>query len=957
MKTIFTALAIFLTIFSNTYAGIDIDEVKEKLSLIQNTGNSGRDFWFTVPPLYEDESGSEDNFIKVLVTSTLDANVKVSIGGKNYSKVKLVKANSVVTFDLTTTEAQAILHSALKDTIRPARVYKDAAINVWSDVPIIVYVVAKYNYISDGFFALPTHTFGTKYINSAYQESGAFKSGWFSPFTGVVAAYDNTAVTFKMGGGPEGDDGVPFEDGKIIKSGQSKKIYMDKGDVCLLSINGSKQDLSGSIFEGTKPFAIVSGVHCALVPLKNSACDYIVNMEFPVAYWNKDYFVTPIKDRTYNGIIRIYASEDETKIYRDGVYIGTISKGGGAKVGEGYLETRLWPLLDDGGKPNPPKLAHISADKPISVVYYNTGFGEDDPKVNTDPFMMQIPAIDQAVNQAVIYSPNASDGNNPYSENYINITFPLVDGKIPDDLLFAELSRTGSEPKFNKLKDVFGLDFNKFETTYKGNSYGSKNLQISSKGSYVFKSENSKFIAYSYGFGNSEAYGFPSAFSLNDNTKNDTESPRISYVQQCNGYVLLDSGKVSDYPENELFRSNIAEIYVINSENYDFSWKTNKGEFIPGTERDLNWGLSVIDKSKSASVLLYVSDKAGNDTTIYIQYKLPEFTLTSTAIESRNPLIGTVTFQDTIRNNSLTQPLNITRVKIPNVNSKFKIESFGDSGWMPGIPIPPDEERYVNISFNNENIENNTIYKDSLFVGLGVEKGGGIEECQYYFITLLENSIQYPDYTLAKGNDFGDFDEKVKSKKLSDTIVNHSTNAPLYISRIELKYGNKGFKIGGYTPFNWNTTKPIQPNETVIVDILFSSADVTQEKEDIILTDSLGIGISVMNEIGKLEEIEFAYRTEQKATIKALEKETSVEEEKIMNEYIEITNSEIKLLPKTLTDGFTELSIFNLNGSKVISSNTIDNANILLANLQSGTYIITLKSDKRVLTRKINIVK
>lgn len=870
---------------------------------------------------------------------------------------KLVKANTVVAFDLTPTEAQAKNHSGIKNTLQPAKVYKDAAIHVVSDVPIIVYVVAKFNYTSDGFFALPTQSFGTKYINSAYQEADVVQGGWFSPFTGVVGAYDNTTVNFTMGGGPEGDDGVPFDDGTLIKAGQSKSTVLSKGDVWLLSINGSRQDLSGSLFEGTKPFAIVSGVHCAMVPLKNASCDYIVNMEFPVKYWNKDYFVTPIMNRTYNGIVRIYASEDKTNVYRDGAHIGTILKGGGAKVGEGYLETRLWPMLDDGGKPNPPKLAHISADKPISVVYYNTGSGEDDPKVNTDPFMMQIPTMEQAVNKTVIFSPNASGGKNPFSENSITITFPLVDGKIPDDLLFAELSRTGSEPKFIKLKDFFGPDFNKFATTYQGKSYGSKNLPISSEGSYVFKSVNSKFLAYSNGFGLSEAYGFPSAFSLKDNSKPDSLTPLVTYTQQCNGDILMEDGLVNDLPEDEKIRSNMADIYLLESNNYDFKFETVSGEFIPGQNKELKWSLTVIDKSLPASALIYFLDRAGNDTTIFVEHTLSEFVLTSTQIQSRNPKIETITFQDTIRNLSSTKALYVTRVEIPNVNSKFKIESYGDNGWMPGMPIPPKEERYVNISFNNENIDNNSIYKDSLFIGLGFDKGGDIEECQYYSIAVLENSVQFPDYTLAKGNDFGDFDEKVKSKKLSDTIFNHSANAPLYVSRLEFKDGNKGFKIGGYTPFSWNTTKPIEPNESVIVDIIFSSADIPQKNEDIIFTDSLGIGISVMNENDELEEIEFFFRTEQKATIKALKKETSVEEDIIMDEYMTITQSEIKLLPKTISEGFIELSIFNLAGLNIMSINTLDNSTLSLANLQSGTYIITLKSDNRLLTRKLNIVK
>lgn len=87
------------------------------------------------------------------------------------------------------------------------------------------------------------------------------------------------------------------------------------------------------------------------------------------------------------------------------------------------------------------------------------------------------------------------------------------------------------------------------------------------------------------------------------------------------------------------------------------------------------------------------------------------------------------------------------------------------------------------------------------------------------------------------------------------------------------------------------------------------------------------------------------------------DKFTDVEKEDYTNEYILVTDSEIKLLPKAMTDGFTELSIYNLAGLNMMSIKTLDNANISLANLQSGTYIITLKSESMLLTRKMSITK
>ena len=84
---------------------------------------------------------------------------------------------------------------------------------------------------------------------------------------------------------------------------------------------------------------------------------------------------------------------------------------------------------------------------------------------------------------------------------------------------------------------------------------------------------------------------------------------------------------------------------------------------------------------------------------------------------------------------------------------------------------------------------------------------------------------------------------------------------------------------------------------------------------------------------------------------------TSVTPEETLSEYMTVTESNIQLLPQALADGFTELSIFNIEGSKEISTNIQAQNTISISSLKSGTYIVTLKSNTRLLTRKINIVR
>ena len=959
MKFLTTSIIILLLTFSSLFSGIDVDEVKEKLAMIQNTGNSGNEFLFTIPPVYEEESAGKENSIEVLVTSILEGDVTVSIKGKGYNKTQSTRANGVISFSLTPNLAQPILHSGMKDKARPALVYQGSAIHVYSKVPVIVYVVIKFKNNSDGFFAIPKNKFGKKYINSVYQEPALWESGWFNPFTAVVAAYDNTMINFTMGGGPEDNDEVPLQGGKNVKTGETHSQVMQEGDVWLLSINGQKQDLSGSLFEGNKPFAIVSGMHCANFPLNNRSCDYAVNMELPTKNWGKTHFVTPQMDRAFNGIVRIYASEPKTDIYRDGAYIGTLEKGGGGTIGEAYLELRVWPKFDDFDGQIIPKLATFTSTKPTAVVYYNTGSAEDKDYIEnmfSDPFMAQIPPIESAVKSAFVYSPNSTGGSNPFTVNYLRITFPLVNDKIPDDLLFAELSISGLKPTYGKIGDLFGTSFNQFYVKHEGKTYASKVLTIGTEGVYSIKSDSSKFIVESFGASNFENYGFPSAFSLIDYSETDSLAPQITYTQECDGDISKDGGTVTDYPEDEDARSNMGDIFVIAKDNYIFDWRAKSSEFIPGEQRELKWWLTVIDKSKPASALIYFSDMAGNDTIILVTYVNTEMEATSTSISLQNPKIKEVTFQDTIRNLSNSKPIYLSRIEFGNKKSGFSVVSFEPSNWDISMPILPNSEIYVNVNFTKDNIDNSDIYSDSLFVGLGINNEGSIEECQYYPIANQRVSADFPLYEFVSYSNFGELDVESKPIKLQDTIRNLSSQAPLYVSSLDFKYGDKGFSLGGFTPFSWDLTKPIAPNSEVLVDIIFNPKSVEQGDEDIEYIDSLGIGISVMNANNELEELEFSYRTEQKAIIKA-KGISSVTPEQTHYEYMTVTESSVQILPQALADGFTELSIFNLEGSKVISTDIQNQNSVSISSLKSGTYIITLKSESRLLTRKINIVK
>lgn len=788
MKQLYTRLALIVLLLvsfsipKETFGAVDEEEIKEKLPLMMGQNNVGKDYWFSIPPCYEDESAGHDNFVKILITSPVKTKVTVE-GSKGFYVTKQTIPNGVIEIKVNPAVAQAILHSGRSDRVREAQVYKGAGVHVTAEDPIVVYVMVRYYYTSDGFLAIPTSAFGTEYINMVYKEPDLGTQGWMSPFTAITAAYDQTKVNFTMGGGDQFDDGVPLYGGRVLKAGESTSEYMDKGDVWLLSINGKRQDLSGSKITGNKPFCIVSGVHCANFPLRVYACDYTVEMELPTYTWGKQYYVTPIMNRTFNGIIRIFASEDNTEVFRNESYVGTIMKGGGAPMNEGYLEMRVWPKLDDFGQVNPPKIATFTANKPISIMYYNTGTTEDNPRVITDPFMMVFSPIEQFQTEVFFSSPNATSGADPFTENYVIIVFEVHDGFMPPDLKFAEMYQSGAEPEWKPISQVFGGGYQEFTVPYKGKTYGTTRLVLGTEGVYGIKSDSTKFAAYSYGFSNFDSYGFPTSAALNDLTKPDTNAPIPTYVQTCDGDILIDMGIVTDMPDDDETRSNMADLYLISNlnDNYLFDWRSKTGEFIPGQQRTLSWWLTVKDKKQRARAEIYFTDRAGNDTTIVVEYNPPEYEVVDdNKFGIVNETNGPVTMQETIRNLHPTEPLLITRVELQKGDQGFKIDSYEPNTWAPGMEIAPLSEVKVNISFDPlvAKALDQPVYIDSLGVGYAGANG---EECAFYYETEQEAFIGAPVIEVTDA-DFGKVNIINPNAEVKQIFIkNNSAKQPLNV--------------------------------------------------------------------------------------------------------------------------------------------------------------------------------
>jgi hypothetical protein len=396
-KLLFVIFSLIMLSYTLVFSQYDVENIKNKLPKLLGATNMGTDFWFTVPPCTIDEGGGV-LVVKIYVSSATNANVIVEVPGKQYHQQKQINQFEVNEFNLT-----PIVASPWSKSLRvkpPAeKVWEGAGVHVYSDNPIIVYCTVRFSYTSDGFLVYPLSSLGKEYIVSSYGSLDSMFNGYvISPsLSGCVAAFDSTEVEFTLGGNP-----ITKTVGGLNPGDKLTKLLM-KGDVIMVASNGYEQDLTGSRWYANKPFAVVSGNYCANIPTTNRWCDYIAEMDLPTFMWGRDYHVPKIYGRKYASLIRIFAKEKNTTIFKDGIEVGYLSEAGGI-LNKGWLEMRMVPMTET------PRSIVISSDKPVGITLCNTGVEEDSiPLPNSDPFIMAILPVNSYTSELIFSTQGIGD--------------------------------------------------------------------------------------------------------------------------------------------------------------------------------------------------------------------------------------------------------------------------------------------------------------------------------------------------------------------------------------------------------------------------------------------------------------------------------------------------------------------------------------------------------------------
>jgi hypothetical protein len=659
-------LALTLPILAKDFSE---EEIKKNLPKMLGANNVGREFYFSFIPCWETPNAGND--LKLYISSGVPTLVTVEVPGKGYFKQKKTIANDIIEFTLAPAIGQPYRKTD-RDVPEPDKVWRESGVHVKADDPIICYGVTRYQYTSDGFLCIPVPALGKEYIIASFADPSPNTIQWLPSYSSITAAYDKTKVTFTMGGTDWSKTA-----GNLMP-GQTSTWNLNKGDVLLISGLGSHAEITGSTVQATKPVGVVSGNFCAYIPTNCGCCDVIEEMELPTNSWGTEYHVTRIVNRLKNSIIKVFAKEAKTKVFRDHQQIGFLRTAGGTEQ-NGYLHMRA-----DEGKVRP---VVIGGDKPIGVTQFNCG--QQDDNIVSDPFQLVLTPLEQYQREIIFNTPGIRGGYGfPY--NYINLCYEATQyGTIPDDLMFAQV--IGGQFSWMPLKDLSPVPGDPFEKVAGGKTYYSKTLLLPGDGVYKIKS-STPFAAYAYGFSSYDSYGFPTSVALGDLTKVDTLPPVPEWLMECDGTVnVLKTKYVVDKPDDPDNRSNLSTIYMHSDESYNY--KLYHGDFMPCETEITSWRLEVVDPTEDAYAVITFADCAGNDTTLFIKYNAVKLSIVPKIKDYGLHSVGQVTDKKFyVVNNSETSPAKMFYLRLKKKDANFSLwDATGTNPlqeeWPQGLEI------------------------------------------------------------------------------------------------------------------------------------------------------------------------------------------------------------------------------------------------------------------------------
>ncbi|EMS31983.1 hypothetical protein C943_01718 [Mariniradius saccharolyticus AK6] len=365
---------------------------------------------------------------------------------------------------------------------------------------------------ADGTVVLPVSTLGKEYLVTSHFETMTYPVNYNANANNeslllVVGVEDNTKIEIIpsvwtwTGQAPN----VPFT--ISLNRGQSYQVKA-RGD-----LTGTRVRVIGENVEECKNIAVFGGNKWTSVGDCGQANDHLFQQAYPINTWGSEFFHIPLAGRSSGELVKVLASEDQTQVWVNGVNRGTLNAG----------KFMTLNFQQD-------EVASIKTDKPSAVTVFAKSQNCND---RNQPF------FDQGDPFMITYSPN--------QQLLTSITFnalqlpSIVNHYVNVIVKTAEVDATRLDG--NNIGNRFSPIPGSSEYSYARINIGAGVHSLNNRGG---------LIAYVYGFGYIESYGFAvgaSLDNLNFLTNSDYEFEVVGDRVACLG----QEGMWEIVPENELF--------------------------------------------------------------------------------------------------------------------------------------------------------------------------------------------------------------------------------------------------------------------------------------------------------------------------------------------------------------------------------------------------------------------
>lgn len=454
----------------------------------QSPSTLGRDFWVSFMNSLDAGCGIET---KLIITGSDNCTGTVSNPRTGWSTNFTVTAGSITRVNIPLAQAHTTRSGEAVNT----------GLHVTATDTISLYASNFTTYSFDVTNVLPTTALRDEYVLQTY------RSGQISSEALIVAVQNGTVV----------DITPKCATAHGEEANQQFSVTLDAGQCYqIASVRGG--DLSGSLVKARngRKIAVFSGGVCEYIPEGYLAGDHIVEQDWPVAFWGKQFVVTTSCMRN-NDIVRVTASANNCQVKKNGTILTTLNAG----------QTHQFELSASEDA------VFIETTQPACTYLYFTGaeYGGS----NGDPSMVIVSPVEQQIHETTFGT--FSSGTSRY--HFVNV-----------------VTRTQN---VNGMRLDGANISDQFQVLASKPDYAYAKMRVSDN-AHRLSNRRGGFVAHVYGLGSYESY----AYSVGSNVADLNAAIEVNDIPN---YMLPDGTFVC---KDDNVKFSVTANYNYSSVNWHF---------------------------------------------------------------------------------------------------------------------------------------------------------------------------------------------------------------------------------------------------------------------------------------------------------------------------------------------------------------------------------------------------